>query len=97
MKKLIEFADGKGNIPLVRFDPAVNKALNYAIAYGFIEQQKTSNFKLTDQGKKLAEQIRLVEDLMITEIYDLNILAKKLTEGKVKELVEKWRYFYAKN
>jgi len=94
MKKLIEFTNGEGNIPLVRFDPAVNKALTYAIAYGFIEQQKSNNFKLTDQGIKLAEKIKLVGDLMVTEIRDLIILAKQLTEGKVKELVEKWRYFY---
>jgi hypothetical protein len=91
MRRLIKFTEGMGNIPLVRFDPAVNRALAYAIAYGFIEQQKTDNFKLTDHGKKLAEQIMLVSDLMVTEISDLKILAKNLTEGKIKELVEKWR------
>ena len=97
MEKLIEFTNGKGTIPLVRFDPAVNKALTYAIAYGFIEQQKGNNFKLTFQGAKLAEQIKLVNDLMVKEIYDLNILAKNLTEKKINELVEKWRDFYVEN
>jgi len=93
MSRLIKFIERTGNTPLVRFDPAVNRALTYAIAYGFIEQQKANNFKLTDQGKKLAEKIKLVGDLMVTEIKNLSILAKKLTEGKIKELVEKWERY----
>jgi hypothetical protein len=91
MNRLIDFAEGTNRTPIVRFDPAVNRAIAYAIAYGFVERQQTGNFKLTDRGKKLADQIKIVGDLMMTEISDLNTLAKKLTESKVKELVEMWR------
>lgn len=97
MKKLVEFAEGTGNPPLVRFDPAVNRALTYAIAYGLIEQQQTAKYKLTDRGRQLAEQIRISRDLMVTEINDLNILAKKLTENKVNAIVEMWRVKDAEN
>lgn len=97
MNKLIEFVDGIGVTPIVRFDPAVNRALAFAIAYGFVEQQRTGKYKLTDYGRRLAEQIKLVGDLMGTEINDLNTLAKKLTEGKVNELVEMWRDRHAEN
>jgi hypothetical protein len=97
MNRLIEFAEGTGAAPIVRFDPAVNRALTYAIAYRVVEQQRTGNFKLTDRGKKFADRIKLVGDLMATEISDLNTLAKKLTESKVKELVEMWRNKHAED
>ncbi len=91
MKKLIKFTEETGNAPIVRFDPAVNRALTYAMAYGLIEQQQTAKYKLTDRGRQLAEQIKLAGDLMVIEINDLNTLAKKLTETKVNEIVDMWR------
>lgn len=97
MKKLEEFVQGNGHIPIVRFDPSVNRALTYAIAYGLIEQQQTGKYKLTDRGKRLAEQIIIVGDLMVIEINDLNTLSKKLTEGKVNEIVDSWRMKDAEN
>ena len=97
MNKLVAFAAGECSAPIVRFDPAVNRALTYAIAYGFIEQQRTGKYSLTDCGKQLADQIRIAGDLMVTEISDLNTLAKKLTESKVKELVDMWRDKYAED
>ncbi len=97
MKQLIEFAEGTGSMPIVRFDPSVNKALMYAIAYGLVEQQQTAKYKLTNRGHQLAEQIKLAGDLMVIEIDNLNTLAKKLTETKVNEIVEMWRTKDAEN
>ena len=96
MNRLLEFAGGTGSVPIVRFDPAVNRALTYAIAYGFIEQQQNAKYKLTSRGQKLVEQIKQVGDLMVVEVNDLNMLAKKLTETKVKEIVDLWRVMNAK-
>jgi hypothetical protein len=91
MEKLIGFVDGSNHAPIVRFDPAVNSALTFATAYGFVEQQKTGKFKLTSNGERLAEQIIAVKDLLVSEIENLNVLAKKLTEGKIDALMEMWR------
>lgn len=92
MEKLIKFAEDQFSAPpIVRFDPAVNKALTFAVAYGFVSQQKNGNYKLTERGHNLAEQIKMVGDLMATEIHDLTELSKKLTEGKIKELTDMWR------
>lgn len=91
MNRLVEYSEGTGNAPIVRFDPAVNSALTYAIAYGFIEQQQNAKYKLTVRGQKLADQIKHVGDLMTVEVSDLNVLSKKLTETKVKEIVDIWR------
>jgi len=97
MSRLIEFAEGKGNAPIVRFDPAVNRALTYAIAYGFAVQQQNAKFKLTDHGQKLANKIILVDDIMVNEVASLNDLGKKLTDSKVDELFILWRDMYAES
>ncbi|HYE82240.1 MAG TPA: hypothetical protein VEG39_08745 [Clostridia bacterium] len=92
MEKLIRFAEGKfSTLSLVRFDPAVNKALTFSVAYGFVAQQKNGNYRLTERGHNLAEQIIMASDLMASEIHDLNELSKKLTESKIKELTDMWR------
>lgn len=95
--RLIEFAEGAGSVPIVRFDPSVNRALTYAIAYGLIERQQNAKYKLTDRGQRLAEQVTLVGDLMTVEISNLKMLAKKLTETKVNEIVDRWRVKDAEN
>lgn len=97
MRKLVEFADGNGNAPIVRFDPSVNRALTYAIGYGLIERQQNAKYKLTNRGRQLVEQIKAAGNLLVIEINDLNSLAKKLTESKVEEIVDRWRIKYAEN
>jgi hypothetical protein len=91
MRMLVQFAEGNSYAPIVCFDPTVNREITYAIAYGFVEQQPNAKYKLTDRGQRLIEQIKVVGDLMTIEINDLNILAKKLTENKVNEIVDRWR------
>lgn len=95
MDNLINFSERKNESVIVRFNPAVNRALTYAIAYGFIIQQKTGNYKLTEQGKGLAQRIKLAGDLMVTEISELTDLSKKLTESRIKELIDIWRNTHA--
>ena len=97
MAKLIDFSDKTNESVVVRFDPAVNRALTYAVAYGFIVQQPNGNYKLTDQGKNFAERMKLAGDLMVTEIRELTYLSKRLTESRIKELTEIWRDRYAQD
>lgn len=97
MRKLLEFTDGTGTTPIVRFDPSVNRALTYAIAYGLVEQQQNAKYKLTERGHQLAEQIKIAGDLMVIEINNLNLLTKKLTEAKVNKIVDMWRMKNADN
>ena len=75
----------------------VNKALTFAIAYGFVSQQRNGNYKLTTKGHNLAERIKIVGDLMTSELTSLGDLSKKLTEGKIKELADLWRTNNASN
>lgn len=91
MQKLVDFAEGRSCIPIVRFDPSVNSALNYAVAYGLIEQQKNAKYNLSKRGRQFVEQILIVGDLMVVEINELKSITKKLTESKINEIVDRWR------
>lgn len=97
MDNLLEFSEKTNESVVVRFDPAVNRALTYAVAYGFVVQQQNGNYKLTDQGKNFAERIKLAGDLMVTEIRELTDLSKRLTESRIKELTEIWRDRHAED
>ncbi len=90
MDYLTMFSEGKKPMPVVRFDPAVNLALTYGIAYGFITQLKTGSYKLTTAGHNYAERIKLAGDIMVTEITRLNGLSRKLTEKKIKDITDYW-------
>ena len=98
MLSLKNFTDNVFNsYTLVRFDPAVNRAVKYAIADGVMLQQVNGLFKLTTKGKSFADAIKKESDLMVSEKYFLNDLSNKLTEDKIKNLMSIWRYSDAPN
>jgi hypothetical protein len=96
MSKLLNFAhDPHLRYTVVRFDPAVNRAIKYALAEKLIIQQKNGTFKLTQKGKDFVKKINKNSDLMIEEKEYLSQLSDSLTEKKIKDLMSAWRYFDA--
>ena len=91
MDKLMEFIEKDIEMPIIRFDTSVNRALTYAVAYGLIEQLQTGKYKLTSKGHNIAEKIKQEGDIMVAEICSLNTLSKKLTETMIDKIVEAWR------
>lgn len=96
-EKLLNFTENMLPVPLVRFDPAVNRALTFLLAYGFVEQQKTGTYKLTQSGKSYSSAIINDGNVMLAEIQELRLIAKKLTETKINTLVSAWRKEYAED
>ena len=72
---------------IVRFDPALNRALEFALADKMIVQQ----------GKKLATTISDDESIFRTEKEILREISLSLTEERIKELSERWKYHNAEN
>ncbi|WP_347491235.1 hypothetical protein ABDB91_08895 [Desulfoscipio sp. XC116] len=93
MQKLIDYVNDRihENTP-IRFDPAVNRALNYGLADGMFLQQVNGLYRITDKGKNFVSEIDKEYDLMAREKLQLNELSNKLTEGKIKDLMSSWRY-----
>lgn len=92
LKELVKLLDNKTEIlPIVRFEPAVTRAVNFAIADGLIEiQNSNSKLKLTQKGKDLYEEISKEDNLMIIEKYELNNIKDKLSDNIIERIVEKW-------
>ncbi|MNB88333.1 hypothetical protein D3C75_353440 [compost metagenome] len=94
-ERLWDFVNNRTNTyTVVRFDPAINRAIKYAIAEELFVQQKNGLFRLTSKGKNFVKKIMKDVDILRLEKMFLFTLANKLTEEKIKALTSFWRYTY---
>lgn len=97
-RKLKDFCESSFNeYIIIRFDPVVNRALLYATTDGLIIQQINGLFRLTDKGKSLISEIKKDKTILCDEIEFLKSLSTKLTEDKIKSLMENWRRIYVED
>lgn len=82
---------------VIRFEPSLNRALEYALADGFSAQQVNGTYKLIDRGKVLVKEIQNDDAIFRYEKKVLEEIQCDLTEEKIKSLMEGWRYQNAKN
>ena len=92
-KELLEFCEDNNLlfVSAIRFDPAVNRVLGYALADGIIKQLVKGTYKLTDKGKKFVKKIKQDKELMANEIGFLERIGNRLSEEKISELMNRWR------
>ena len=86
-----------GTLIVIRFEPSINRALEYALADGFIAQQANGTYKLMDRGRALVKEILNDDTLFQREKDVLEEIQCDLTEEKIKSLMEGWRYQNVKN
>ena len=98
-KDLLDFCQQKNLlfISAIRFDPAVNRVLGYALADGLIKQLVKGTYKLTDKGKEFVKKIKADKELMQNEKSFLEKIGNRLSEEKISELTDIWRYADARN
>lgn len=85
-----------GNLPdysIIKFDPAVNIALQYAMAENLINMQKDGKYKLSVNGKKFSEMIVKDNSIMKNEKELLSFLSGRISEEDVSKLINKWGQF----
>ena len=97
INRIINFCTGIEEDLVVRFEPAVNRALSYAVAYKYVVQMDNGKYKLTEMGRCWAKRINDDGNLMVSEISDLKSIAKKLTESRIQGLAKRWRDRYVEN
>lgn len=92
LRELETYLSNKDSSFVVKFDPAINRALNYALADRIIEPLPTGTYRLSELGKQFVRQICADKDLLRREKAVLELLGKRLTDKKIKELASAWRY-----
>jgi len=75
--------------PVVRFEPALDRALDLATGLGLLEQKASRVFRLTDAGKRVVEELD-GSDAFARERKVLEVLAGKVTQREVGRVLE-WR------
>lgn len=92
MDKLINFVNGKAeNYTLIRFEPALNRAVSFAIAEKIIFRQKNGLLKLTTNGKMFINELKQDNELLILEKEYLKCIGNNLTEEKIMGIMTDWR------
>lgn len=71
---------------LVRVEPFLNTAVNYAIGEELVRQEKGNRLVLTTKGVTVADTLYETEDVFKVEKDFISELGTKLTESLVKEL-----------
>lgn len=92
LDELVKVLDNKIEmLPVVRFEPTITRAINYAVADNLVEIQKSnSKLKLTEKGKQLYNEIIENDDIMILEKNELKIIRDKINDDIINKILEKW-------
>lgn len=92
IRNLLDYLSNRKAYIIVRFDPAMNRAIKYAISDELIFQLKNGTFKLTEKGKNLVQKINKDEILLSREKEYLKKIGTRLTNEKIETLMSAWRY-----
>jgi hypothetical protein len=75
--------------PVVRFEPALDRALDLAVGLGLLEQKGSRVFRLTEAGRRVIKAIE-ASDALTREREVLAKLTGKVTQAEVRRMLE-WR------
>lgn len=79
-------------------EPALNRALQLAVAEDICIVVNGKNYKLTSKGLKFYEMIRAEDDLFDQEVEFLDFIGKsKITDKRIDDISNQWKNSYAKN
>ena len=72
----------------IRFDPSVNRAIDFGLAEGLFSLDKNKNVELTEKGRQFARKLDLNEDIFSDEKNFLRQFKKNdFSESVVDQLI----------
>lgn len=71
---------------VVRVEPSLNRAVDYAIGEGLLRRVGGDKFELTPHGVTSADELSALEDCLVPEKEFMTQLGKRVTETLVNEL-----------
>lgn len=79
-------------------EPALNRALQLAVAENICEIINGKNYKLTKRGNQFFEMIKGDSDLFNLEKSFLTFIGKShITDSRITSMTKKWNLFYVEN
>lgn len=76
---------------IIRFDPAISRAINLAMADEVIFRQSNGLYRLKDKGKALLNVIFKDDETLAVEKQLLSELSNRLTEDIIDRIASHWR------
>ena len=76
---------------IIRFDPAISRAINLAMADEVIFRQSNGLYRLKDKGKALLNAIYKDDETLAVEKQLLSELSNRLTEDIIDRIASHWR------
>ncbi len=74
------------HFPIIRFDPFLNRALNYGVGMGVLAfNKKTGKFSLTEKGEAFAQNI-INKEVFLEEKKFLKAIRKSLSDAYILQL-----------
>lgn len=87
MEKLLNYINEKPNTYLVlRYDPTINKTIDFMLVENILFQQENGLFRLTKNGKSFLNGIKKDKELLKKEKDFLQQLSNNLTESKIQSI-----------
>ncbi|MCU7766910.1 hypothetical protein [Priestia megaterium] len=84
---LLDYVNGNGiQYIILRFDPIINKTVDFMLAEKIIFQQTNGLFRLTSSGKEFFAKIMKDKSLLVDEKDFLKKLSSKLTEKIIEKM-----------
>lgn len=71
---------------VVRFEPFLNQAVDYAVGEQLIRRNGGDRIELTERGAALANDIQQVADIFVAEKHFMDSIRTKITEDMVKKM-----------
>lgn len=92
MTELLNYVNGSASkFPIIRFDPAINRAVSFSLSDGLIDSLPSGKYTLSEKGNRLIELIDKDDSILKKEKQDLEMLSRKLTDSKIDSIEKNWR------
>lgn len=88
----------KSDFSVWGIEPALNRALQLAVAENICDIINGKNYKLTEKGNKFFDMIKADKELFELEKKFLSFIGKNhITDNRINSMTKKWNLFYAEN
>lgn len=88
-RRFLAYIEGKGNLDdvIIRFEPGLNRAIDFARGEGLVKMENGIRVKLTNRGSSITQQIDRIEDCMAEERKFLEEVKPFVLENHIKALL----------